>query len=356
MSIVGRIAKIPRFGLRPLRNPRFSINPTHCANDIKGVNDIARPTASIRQFHASQPKQSEVLDICMSQAHNVFASIHDIIGLPWVLALPLTAFLVRLCLITPFNIYSLVNVRRQIALQPLVYAWSRPIALRVIKEYGTKDENYQEKMIKKALRGKRRELYKRFGIKRWPTFAPFINFPIWLVFMETIRRMCGTHDGLLGLFAKTFNNSKGDDAEVILSPIETNFISAYHEPSMAIEGALWFPDLLVPDPMLILPFALSACFYATIVQQNQKIVKRTGALTKWQGRRSRISKLVVLAIGPLTLHLPSAMLVYWMASSLTTLGQTLLLDFLLPLPPAMLPSDAGQRQSQYTLGTDSNDK
>ncbi|MCJ1388835.1 hypothetical protein MMC18_001685 [Xylographa bjoerkii] len=276
----------------------------------------------------------------MSQAHNVFTSVHSLTGLPWVLALPLTAFLVRLCLITPFNIYSHQTVRRQVALQPLLYAWGRSISRRVTKEYGTRSGAYQERMLKKEVRHKRRELYRRFGLKRWMLFAPLINFPIWLVFMETIRRMCGTHEGLLGLVAKTFKQFAGDEAEVAPSSVKTDAISPYMEPSMAFEGGLWFPDLLVPDPMLILPFALSACFFATIVQQDRRILSRYGVLTKWQTRRSRISKLVVLAIGPLTLHLPSAMLVYWMASSLTVLGQTVILESILPVPSAVLPNDA----------------
>ncbi|MCJ1403482.1 hypothetical protein MMC11_006705 [Xylographa trunciseda] len=344
MLIVGRNATTIRAALRPLRPSQFLINPVNCLNSTNGINKIAKPVASLRRFHASPPKQFDVLDICMSQAHQVFTSVHSFTGLPWVLALPLTAFLVRLCLITPFNIYGQQTLRRRVALQPLLYAWARPLAVRVATEHGTQSEAYRQKMLKKGLHYKQRELYRKFGIKQWPIFAPLINFPVWLVFMETIRRMCGTHEGLLGLIAKAFKQSE-DETEVALTPVEAGASSAYIEPSMAFEGALWFPDLLVPDPMLILPFALSACFFATIVQQDRRILNRFGVLTKWQTRRSRISKLVVLAIGPLTLHLPSAMLVYWMASSLTVLGQNILLDTILPIPTVAVPTDFKRRHS-----------
>ncbi|MCJ1433592.1 hypothetical protein MMC27_002955 [Xylographa pallens] len=348
MSRVGRNAIALINVLIPVRKPLISINSINYLNGINGfngVNDIAWPVASIRRFHASPSKQSEVLDICMTQAHNVFTSIHSFTGLPWVLSLPLTAFLVRLCLITPLNIYSHQTVRRQVTLQPLLSAWARPVALRIAQEHGTRGGAYQEKKLKKELQHKRSEIYRRFGIKRWMLFAPLVNFPVWLVFMETIRRMCGTQEGLLGLIAKAFEPSKGDETAVALSLVKTDFISPYIEPSMAFEGGLWFPDLLVPDPMLILPFALSACFFATIVQQDRRALSRYGVLSKWQTRRSRISKYVVLAIGPLTLHLPSAMLIYWMASSLTILGQTILMEYFLPIPPMVVPSGAKQRSA-----------
>ncbi|MCJ1283605.1 hypothetical protein MMC26_002936 [Xylographa opegraphella] len=278
----------------------------------------------------------------MSQAHNVFTSIHSFTSLPWVLALPLTAFLVRLCLITPLNIYSHQTVRRQVALQPLLSAWAHQLARRDAQGHGKRSWADQEKELKKELKHKRSETYRRLGIRRWTLFAPLINFPVWLVFMETIRRMCGTQEGLLGLIAKSFEQPKADEATAALSPVKEDVISTYIEPSMAFEGGLWFPDLLVPDPILILPFALSACFLATIVQQDRRALSRYGVLSKWQIRRSRISKIVVLAIGPLTLHLPSAMLIYWMASSLTILGQTMILESFLPIPPVVQAPGAKQ--------------
>ncbi|MCJ1321946.1 hypothetical protein MMC15_007291 [Xylographa vitiligo] len=234
-------------------------------------------------------------------------------------------------------------MRRQFALQPLLSAWGSLMARRTGQEHGTRSAAYRDKKIKKELQEKRLEIYQRHGIIRGMFLAPLISFPVWLVFMETIRRMCGTQEGLLGLIAKAFDQPKGDEAAVAFPPVQVDVISTYIEPSMAFEGALWFPDLLVPDPMLILPFALSACFFATIMQQDRRVINRNGVLSKWHTRRSRIAKCVVLAIGPLTLHLPSAMLIYWMASSLTVLGQTMLLESVLPIPPAVLPPGAKQR-------------
>ncbi|MCJ1380579.1 hypothetical protein MMC17_003687 [Xylographa soralifera] len=219
------------------------------------------------------------------------------------------------------------------------------MSLRIATEHGTRSGAYQKKKLKKELQQKQREIYRRLGIKRWMVFAPLINFPVWVVSMETIRRMCGTQEGWLSLIAKTFQQPEGDKAAVALFPVKADTISAYIEPSMAFEGGLWFPDLLVPDPMLILPFALSACFFASIVQQDRRALRRSGVLSKWQKRRSRIAKFVVLAIGPLTLHLPSAMLIYWMGSSLTILGQTMLLESVLPIPPAVQPPDTKQRNA-----------
>ncbi|KAL9066146.1 MAG: hypothetical protein Q9161_007739 [Pseudevernia consocians] len=72
------------------------------------------------------------------------------------------------------------------------------------------------------------------------TIVSFIKVPIWFTVMETIRRMTGTEDGMLGLTAKSLTALKGKQhpgpgtADELI-PIE---------PSLATEGILWFDDLM----------------------------------------------------------------------------------------------------------------
>ena len=145
--------------------------------------------------------------------------------------------------------------------------------------------------------------------------------------METIRRMTGTEDGMLGLTAKSLTALKGKQhpgpgtADELI-PIE---------PSLATEGILWFEDLMVPDPSLTLPFALSGVillvdssrrdtfsFYPVLLW-GTTIKQRLYPLYQiyhWKVLRTRIFNFGALAIVPATLLFPSSMLLYWISSSL----------------------------------------
>lgn len=298
-------------------------------------NATHRLPKTARHFHASHPKHSAILDACLNQTHTLIAGLHASTGLPWFATLPLTAFLVRVCLITPLKIYNHQQVKRQLALRPLLFAWARPLRLRINEQHAALGEAYVQEEFTHELKIKGRQLQKKLGVSNLGLLAPLIQLPIWLVIMETIRKMCGTHHGLLGLVAKSFSqlDSEGwtDTSSVVVD------YAAASEPSMAIEGALWFPNLLDTDPKLLLPFMLSASIFGLIRHTDLSVIRRNGRKTKWQKRLSRIFKLLALAIGPLTLHMPSAMLVYWLSSSLMALCQSYLFERSLPYPPPTLP-------------------
>jgi inner membrane protein COX18 len=176
---------------------------------------------------------------------------------------------------------------------------------------------------------KQSEIFKRFGLRRTAVLAPILQLPVWLLFVETIRRMCGTHEGLLGLVVKPFTSSIPTDTAVDAPIVES--VAVPLEVSMGYEGALWFPDLLVPDPMLILPCVLSAALFANVSYNERRTIEGQGDLrSKFNIRITRILKTIALAALPLTLQLPSAMLVYWISSSVAALGQSFLFDRFLP--------------------------
>lgn len=265
----------------------------------------------------------------------MIAGLHSVTGLPWVLSLPLTGLLVRLIFITPLQLYSQRQIERQLALQPLIHAWSHVIQRRVLSQHGAKGEDFYRTMVTAEVPKKTKELHKSLSVRGFGSMAPLLQFPIWLLFIETIRKMCGTHEGLLGLAARPFNESEADTANGAASTVGFNVVPL--EPSMATEGALWFSDLLVPDPLLILPIVLSASMFANISYQEKQSMKRDGLRSKWNQRLSRILKLVALAVVPLTLNVPSAMLVYWSSSALTALGQAVLMNHFFPIPPKIKP-------------------
>lgn len=155
------------------------------------------------------------------------------------------------------------------------------------------------------------------------TMISFIKVPIWFTMMETIRRMTGTADGMASLFAKSLTALKGKQNP---GPGTTDELIPT-EPSLATEGMLWFEDLMVPDPSLILPFALygvmflfyssargtSSSFLTLIPGLN---IERRRQIVYWTLLKNRIFKFGALAVVPATLLFPSAMLLYWISSSL----------------------------------------
>jgi len=326
MLVAGRYSRV----FRSL--PRRQARPFTCRQSSPGS---VRSPYLHRSFHATPHHQSQFLDVCLHNTHTVIAGLHSLTGLPWVLSLPLTGLLVRLIFITPLQLYSQRQIERQLALQPLIYAWSHVIRRRVLILHGAKGEDFCRMTVAAEVLKKTKELHKSMSVRRSGSMAPLLQFPIWLLFIETIRKMCGTHEGLLGLAARPFGDSEADTAVGAASPVGSDIVPL--EPSMATEGALWFSDLLVPDPLLILPVVLSASMFANISYQEKQSIKRDGLRSKWNQRLSRILKLVALAVVPLTLNVPSAMLVYWSSSALTALGQAVLINHFFPIPPKIRP-------------------
>lgn len=155
---------------------------------------------------------------------------------------------------------------------------------------------------------------------------PLVQLPVWLTAIEAVRAMCGAKSGLLGMVFRSDN-----DLDAISGGI-------MKEISLATEGALWFPDLLVPDPQLILPFMLSGA-----VLLNLSNTRGGANQAVWQKRMHRSMMAVAVALGPLTLQVPSAMLVYWISSSLLAYIQAMVLERAMPMPTPVKPCDPKKR-------------
>jgi inner membrane protein COX18 len=300
---------------------------------------------SYRAFHATN-KRNDLTSV-ISTTSELIQGLHTTTHLPWALTLPLTALLVRLTAILPVTIYTRRSQQRQLDLQPILHAWRLQIRAKIMKEKGYLGPGYVEKQEKKALRMKRIELYKRWGCGFWKNYLSLLQLPIWLLVIESIRTLCGATKGILGLIwsgtgaaiTETNSNSGVNVAlegtgDTTMQAISMPAIAA--DPTMAVEGALWFPDLTLADPMLILPFMLSASMLLNIFSTT----KRGGVVvqqTQVQKRITRALGMVALAIGPITLQVPSGMLVYWISSSMMAYGQAVALDKLLPLKHPVPP-------------------
>ena len=277
-------------------------------------------------------------------AHSLMDGLHATSGLPWVVTIPLAALVVRGVIVTPLMIYSRRVSQRRLDLQPLLLAWVHRFRHQSFEQ--SKGQMLLpaqlEKGFKRAMKTKQRELYKRWGCQTWRSLPAFGQLPVFLAVIGALRCMCGQSGGLFGLLSR--REPLPDDAprdEVLVRLKETSGSPVGLEESLAHEGGLWFPDLLAPDPGLVLPFVLSGVIFGNVWLGTRR--DSIGAPpSAFYRRLSNGLKLSALLIGPLTLQAPSAVLVYWISSSAFAAGQNVLLDRFMPLKPAVpLPKRPG---------------
>jgi inner membrane protein COX18 len=159
------------------------------------------------------------------------------------------------------------------------------------------------------------------------------QLPVFLATMEAIRGMAGAHQGWWGMISSFGNVEAGvEGTGAVLTAdglVKTALVPV--ESAFATEGALWFPNLLLPDPQFVLPFLLSGAILVNIFGH------RPAQMGVWQTRLTRNMGVVALAIGPIMLHVPSALVFYWLSSSMLAYGQSVLLERLMPIQKPVTP-------------------
>lgn len=273
-----------------------------------------------RAFHASP--RSQFIEETVTFSHTLLQTLHSTTSLPWVYTLPLFAVAVRTALFLPLAIHVRRVNQKQISLQPIIQSWQHTLKKETIQEVGHLGPQASQQRLLIKMRKKRIEIYKRWGCQYWKNFLPFAQIPVFLSVMEAIRQMCGAHQGFLGMMLR-----KDPETDTVQRIVEL-------DPSLALEGALWFPNLLMADPQLVLPFVLSATILLNIIGTRFRSV---GTRSKFQTRLERILATLALAIGPVMLNVPSALLVYWIGSSSSAFAQSAILDVLMPIKKPVEP-------------------
>ena len=255
---------------RPEQAPGRALLPLHQYHLTLSLKHLLlRPTALLKPHHPPKIAQLPTLDArkftvttgrpfldeCLSQTHTLISGIHGMTGLPWAATIPLFTFLVRIFLHLPLSTYCYkLDVKRL-----ELYKESR-IAVEDNARPDDREKSPQERQrIKdKAVNLLWRRMVKQNKVQYWKAYFLYLNMPIWVTIMETIRRMTGTEDGMLSLIAKPLTAQQGKQD---LEPVTIMDELVPIEPSLATEGMLWFDNLMIPDPLSILPFVLSGFVY-----------------------------------------------------------------------------------------------
>ncbi|KAJ5157462.1 uncharacterized protein N7482_008562 [Penicillium canariense] len=282
----------------------------------------------LRHFHPTKPAPwiNEALDASAGLIHGV----HNLTGLPWVASIPLTALLVRTAVGLPLQMYTKIHARRERDIAPLKQAWGT-WALKLKEAYVKegRDPKAVHKDITREFNDNIKSLHHSFKISSVSRYAPFMQLPVWISLMESIRGMCGNKSGLVPwLLSLIEGNQEATDAAV-------NSLHLTVEPTLANEGALWFPDLLAGDPTGLLPALLTASILLN-VRAGWKPTPRADLadMPKMEMYRAMTFNGLRLFIQILALNvgfsgwfyeMPAALLIYWISSSNIATLQTYIL-------------------------------
>jgi inner membrane protein COX18 len=290
--------------------------PLHLSRWRFRVNNSFRP--SICGFHATSRRP--VLGGCLIQTHSLIESLHHVTGLPWAATIPMTAVLVS-CVSVSFKMYSSTILLRTRKLAPQLLEQRSLLLRQVSEKHASKSALEKQSILDKLFLRFCSEARTKNHCQTWKTYFGLFRFPVWYLIMETLRQMTGTQEGFLRLAGSSLTGHQNPDS----SFMDSSVVSL--EPTLATEGALWFHNLLLPDPNLILPFVLSGVLFLGPKTGCHRIFtpvlgqRPLSSPLVWYNRNAlRIIKVFSLAAGPLTLHFPSAMLLYWISSSLLNTG------------------------------------
>ncbi|TQB76875.1 hypothetical protein MPDQ_006652 [Monascus purpureus] len=282
-----------------------------------------------RNFHPTRRSQYIVNDI-IHLSSDFIHGVHSVTGLPWVCSIPLTAFIVRMVVAFPLQIYSRIHAQRERDLSPLVQSWHKYFVDRI------RDQNQRSQtplspreassMVKKELFTVQRLLRKEFRVSPFSRPANFMQLPVWISLMESLRAMCGSSQGLVPWLLSFFS----------LTRSASDYVPPAIEPTLASEGGLWFPDLLAGDPTGLLPILMTGTILLNIrTGWHVAPISELANLPRNAMIREGFFRVIRLFVQVLAVHIglsayfqemPCALMVYWISSTNVATLQTFLLE------------------------------
>ncbi|KAF2184348.1 hypothetical protein K469DRAFT_709081 [Zopfia rhizophila CBS 207.26] len=282
-------------------------------------------------FHATAQRKDGFIEAIVQYPREMLQLLHST-GIPWCATLPLSAFMLRAVLVTTMGSRSRSIQARYLALNPLRQAMTLQTKKDVMASGKFQSPAHLKATVGRASGIEISDLHKRWKCGLRPQLGwTLLQIPIFLTMAETIRKMCNTRQGLLGMAASSIGLGKSEEkvdwteGTDAAAAIETN---EYLEPSLANEGMLWFPDLLVPDPTGALPYITSVLMFYNIWKTKNTPDQMTGFS---KGLR-RVLLFVALLIGPFTQAAPAALLLYWASSTTSVMLWNVWLDRRYPSP------------------------
>jgi inner membrane protein COX18 len=232
----------------------------------------------------------------------------------------------------PLQIFTKVQARKDSDLAPLLMAWRQQYQRKA--QHGAASGSQAKRMVTKSLEKQHKALRRRWGIFRFWRPVNFLQMPLWIAIMESIRAMSGNDKGLVPYLLSRLEPA---------AAAESNAVHLAIEPSLATEGALWFPDLLAGDSTCILPALLTVSILVNVrsgwkvpTMKSISDLPRLEMAKKLSGIGLRVFiQMIALNVGYASYmyQMPTALMVYWITSTnIATLQTFLLQKYMFPTP------------------------
>ncbi|XP_035280733.1 cytochrome c oxidase assembly protein COX18, mitochondrial isoform X1 [Anguilla anguilla] len=240
-------------------------------------------------------------------------------GLPWWASIIGTTLALRTVITLPLGAYQMVIIGKVEALQAEIAELAKRLRYEV--SVRGKQLDWSEKVcryqFKKNLRRIVSELYVRDNCHPFKaSLLVWVQLPMWVCLSLALRNLSlGTADSTQAL-----------------------------QGELAVGGALWFPDLTLPDSTWVMPVCLGL---ANLLSVEIFALRRLEA-SKLQKYVTNFIRGISLVMIPLAATVPSSMALYWLSSSCVGLFHNLLLRSprfrrLCRIPPTRSDSDTPYR-------------
>ena len=257
-----------------------------CHDVTEGISrNVSSPTSS-RGFFYHEAFQ------------NTLELVHQSTRLDYWKIIVMGTFVVRTVVTFPLSLYQriLMNRWKSIVLTEMT-KWKidfEPRFLREAKRDKLSYVQYQETW-KGLVRERSRSLFKERGFHPWKLILlPVVQIPLFITLSLILRN-------------------------VLL-----------HSLTMKSGGTLWFQDLTVSDPTLLFPILIATTHLINNEFHGRKELSNrstsiTNTLHQWSIYFGRFLSLVMI---PITCYVPSGIAVYWLTSSLYSVLQNVVLNYI----------------------------
>lgn len=292
----------------PNRVHRFGLSKTLIAPQLR--HPQPSPVQLRRSYWTSR---IPFVDESLVLTHSVLEGIHTYTGLPWAASIPLTALLVSAVVMFPSSYYNRRLALARIKLDPKIEEAKHAFQKKVTQKFIARNAREKERIAEIETLRYGRGLMKDKRLQAWRGKIIFAYFPVWYAFMETLRNMTGSQEGFLGLVVTPLMGG----GKPMPAAIEGTIIAM--EPSFLVEGMLWFPNLLLPDPYHVLSIILCATHYASLrksIGVSVMSYSPKAGMDYARKHNERIylaQKVLTIAVLPARLQFTSAILLFWIS-------------------------------------------
>lgn len=302
-----------------------------------------------------------LLEASVDSTQHLLTQLHTLTGTPWFVTIPLFALGFHLVVRVPLAIYTHRVLSHRPRLYPLIATWRVRHSREILADpkWAVCSQKARNAELVKRVTKSTNKVYKTWGTQRWKEWLPLGTLPVWLVGIESVRRLAGAPLGLMGTLISGLAGTPAALDPSSISSSSTEVLPAAQEvlssvdASMTTGGWLWFTDLTAADPLHILPFALSAIMLANTLPRSLADIRAlAGGESVTQGQMAvggnrplqRFFVLLAVALGPITMNLPAALHIWWISTSGLMLVQKEVVRKIWPMKAHPIkPSSNGER-------------